>query len=101
MGTFKIGRVELGEKVYCTEQNRMVLAPDVHTAKEVLKQLRVPYDSLTLYATLSDACYVAHRLGTTVVAHKAGELLVMDTVLVFGSPRGLDTTRPNKVTYKR
>lgn len=101
MGTFKVGSVELGEEVYKTESGRFILAPNQQVALDIVKQLRLTDKSVEFYVKLNDANVLTHRLGSTVTAHKSGELITMDTVLVFGSPRGLDTTRPNKVVYKR
>lgn len=101
MGTFKIGNVTLGDKVFCANGNRYVLAPDISMAKDIMKQLRINVETLSLYTTLNESCSLVHRLGSTVTTQKSGELLVMDTVLVFGSPRGLNTTCPNKVVYTR
>lgn len=99
MGTFKIGSTSLGDKVFLVNNDRYVLAPDMYVAKDIIKQLRIELKSIELYTTLNDSCIVVHRMGSTVTTQKSGKLLVMDTVLVFGSPRGLDTSCPHKVVY--
>ena len=101
MATFKIGKVALGDVVFSTEEGRFVLAKNQIMAISILDKLRVSAKGLRKVCTLTEANVVVHRNGATVCASHKGEVYELDTVLVFGSPRGLDTTCPNRVVYKR
>lgn len=101
MGTLKIGSVSLGDTIYCFDDERFVLAPDESVAKEIMEQLRIHWSKVECIGEVTSTCKATHRLGTTISVVKSGVLYVLDTVLVFGSPRGLDTTVPNKIVYKR
>lgn len=100
MATFKIGRVELGDTVFKNNEGRFILAKDAHTAKLICSKLRVD-DDVSEVCSLNADTTVLHRNGFTVFTTHRDKSYELDTVLVFGSPRGLNTTCSNKVVYKR
>ena len=100
MADFRIGSLSLGDKIFYSEKwDRYVLAKDAVKAKHILSQLRLEEPTMKLVCTLTEASNILHRGGSHVYVISGSKEYIADTLLVYGSPRGMDSIHPLKVTY--
>lgn len=102
MAGFYIGNIFLGEEIFYSESaDHYVLAPSISQAEEVLTIQGLPATDIKHACTLTEASRLLHRLGARVTVVHNGYTHVVDTVLALGVPKGLDTTKPCHIIYRR
>ena len=102
MAGFYIGNVFLGEHIFYAEHaDHYVLAPSLSQAEEILTVQGLPISDIKHACTLTAASKLMHRLGSRMSVVHNGCTHVVDTVLALGVPKGLDTTKPCHITYRR
>lgn len=102
MASFRIGTIDLGDKVFYSSQlDRYILADSLFGAQSILEQQRLKGGPLEFICQLTDASKLLHKGGCHVyIVHGHAEY-VADTILVCGSPKGMDTRKHIAITYVR
>ena len=92
----------LGNRIFhCDANNRHVLCNTPAEAEMILGYLGLQAGTITPCASLDDTSKLSHLSGQRISVFHRNVKYECDCLLAAGVPKGVDTTVPCKLTYRR
>lgn len=92
----------LGNNIFYSESaNRHIMCDTAQQAIEILSTLGFHATDIVQVERLNESATVLHRCGERLAVRIGSRTYDTDSLLALGTPKGLDTTHPLTIIYRR